>query len=179
MSTRCQTKVIGGKIDSDDYDNITMYHHCDGYPENMIPLFYKTYLFGVTPRIMDWDKDNPKAEPRDCMAWQTFRAGYAASYLCYVDPSGFQPESSHELHGDIEWYYKLYVIGKKTKGQEKEQWEVEIYKAYYDKDFNVKLEKVLTRTPLCNLVDSKGEIKKKVLASIREAAYGAEDTSVA
>jgi hypothetical protein len=170
MSTRCQTKVIEGQTDSSQQYNedITLYHHCDGYPEWMVPLFWKAYLFGITPFVPVWKKDEPAAAPTDAYQWQAFRGGYAASMLCHIDPRGFQPENSHELHGDIEWYYKLYVGGKTVKGQEQRQWELEIYKAKIRRKAAPLLKKVLNRTPLCDLVDAAGELKAQILAEIKQ-----------
>jgi len=84
MSTRCQVKVNG--LD----ESVTLYHHCDGYPENMIPLIKQAFDFGNK-------------------SWKLTRAGKVASYLCYVDPGQFEPEEGHELHGDIEYYYIIHV----------------------------------------------------------------------
>lgn len=170
MSTRCQTKVIEGQKESTEQCNedITLYHHCDGYPTWMVPLFYKAYQFGITPFVPEWEKDNPKAVPTDVCQWQAFRGGYAASMLCHIDPRGFQPENSHELHGDIEWYYKLYVGGKTVKGQEQMQWELEIYKAKIRRNAAPLLKKVFNRTPLCDLIDEDGELKADILAEIKQ-----------
>lgn len=84
MSTRCQVKVID---DKDPDDAVTLYHHCDGYPTNMLPLIAAAY------------------EPN----WEHGRVGKVASFLCAEDPGSFEPESGHELHGDIEWYYILKI----------------------------------------------------------------------
>jgi hypothetical protein len=168
MSTRCQTKVIEDEKENKYNENITMYHHCDGMPDSMIPLFYKAYLYGVTPFIPDWRVNQENPETID-MAWQAFRGGYAASFLCHIDPRGFQPENSHELHGDIEWYYKLYVQGKAVKGQKnKQQWEVEIYKATTRREGAPTLKKVLKKTPLCELLNEDGEFKVEILSALTE-----------
>jgi hypothetical protein len=82
MSTRCQVKVteLNG-------DSVTLYHHCDGYPSNMLPLIASAYK-------PDWEHG---------------RVGKVASFLCEVDPGSFEPESGHAKHGDIEWYYILRI----------------------------------------------------------------------
>ena len=171
MSTRCQTRVISRqKEDNGQFsEDITLYHHYDGMPERMVPLFWQAYQFGVTPAVPDWKKNDPNAIPVDHFQYQAFRAGYAASYLCHIDPRGFQPENSHELHGDIEWYYKIYVSGKNIKGQEYKQWELEIYKAKIRVKGAPLLKKVLKRTQLCHLVNANGEFDADILAQITKS----------
>lgn len=122
MSTRCQVKVIGEGINPDE---LTLYHHTDGYPEYMIPLLTKAHGY-----------EHPDGYD---MSWTKERAGKVASLLCWADPAVFEPESSHELHGDIEFYYKLYC-GKS------EEWEIEIL----DPDESMKV--VEPRTPLSELL---------------------------
>lgn len=88
MSTRCQVKVV-----SKDFEKgtaITLYHHCDGYPSNMVPLIASAY--------------RPD--------WQHGRVGKVAAFLCAADPGGFEPEEGHDLHGDIEWYYIIQISSK-------------------------------------------------------------------
>lgn len=170
MGTRCQTRVIAGNKENNGQfsEDLTIYHHYDGYAENMVPLFWRAFQFGITPFIPDWKKDEPNAVPTDAYQWQAFRAGYAASMLCHIDPRGFQPESSHDLHGDIAWYYKLYVSGKKVKGQNWAQWEIEIFKTRIQSEGAPNLKNVLKRTPLCELVDDAGKLKNEILAEIKE-----------
>jgi len=73
------------------------------------------------------------------------RAGHAAGYLCGADPSGFEPEEGHELHGDIEWYYRLWVIEDNADCP----WEVEVnYVTGRWSKGDRGLECVIGRTPL-------------------------------
>ena len=164
MSTRCQTMILAGnKEDKGQFsEDVTLFHHCDGMPSSMVPLFWQAYQFGIVPIVPDWNKDEPNAEPTDAYQWQTFRGGYAASYLCYIDTRGFWPESGHQLHGDIAFYYKLYVGGKKVKGQKYNQWELEIFKTKIRREGSPLLKKVLNRTPLCDVVDKDGELKAEI-----------------
>ena len=127
MSTRCQVKVIGEGIYPDE---LTLYHHTDGYPEYMIPLLAKAYGY-VDPSGYDND-------------WVKGRAGKVAGLLCWADPAVFEPESSHELHGDIEFYYKLFC-GKS------EGWEVEVLNP---DDMSA----VEPRTPLSKLLEKYPDI---------------------
>jgi hypothetical protein len=170
MSTRCQIRTIeGNKEDNGQFsEDVTLYHHCDGVAHWMVPLFYKAYQFGITPFVPDWKKNEQNAVPTDGYQWQAFRAGYAASFLCHIDPRGFVPESGHQLHGDIAFYYKLYVGGKTVKGQEHKQWELEIYKAKIRRKAAPILKRVLNKTPLCDLIDDAGQLKADILAEIKQ-----------
>ena len=188
MSTRCQVRVIEGQNeDNGEYSqDALLYHHSDGYPDKavgMIPHFWKAYLFGVTPYIKPWEKDKKGAKPSDFDQWRAYRAGYAASYLCHVEPRGFSPESveldakESFLHGDIEWYYKLYVCGKEVKGQKYQEWELEIYKVGYS---SPKL--VLERTPLSKIINKKGFLKAEIYKAIEakvKALYNSEAEKLA
>lgn len=109
MSTRCQVVVIGKGMGNED--RITLYHHTDGYPSYMIPLINKARKF----------KGEYTSE------WEKGRVGKVASFLCAVDPGVFEPEDGHDLHDDIEYYYKLYVINHRGGAlAEKPTWEVEV-----------------------------------------------------
>ena len=174
MSTRCQVRILAGnKEDNSQFsEDVTLYHHCDGVVNCMVPLFWQAYQFGITPFVPSWKKDDPNAEPSNVSQWQAFRAGYAASFLCHIDPRGFIPESGHQLHSDIEWYYKLYVSGKTVKGQVQRQWELEIFKAKIRSKAAPTLKMVIKKTPLCDLIDDAGQLKAEVLAEIKEKIIG-------
>ena len=87
MSTRCQVQVRHGD------EQITLYHHTDGYPSYMLPLFGKAYELSGK-------------------GWQAGRVGKIASFLCAADPGVFEPEEGAKLHGDIEWYYRIEPTGE-------------------------------------------------------------------
>ena len=107
MSTRCQTKVTQTGTGWDQ--SVTLYHHCDGYPAGMVPLFKKAYdAYGL--------------------GWEAGRAGHVASFLCATDPEGFEPEEGHRLHGDIEYYYVLEVQNSKGGSTaERPEWILSVY----------------------------------------------------
>jgi hypothetical protein len=109
MSTRCQVKVIQEGLPWKEA--ITLYHHCDGYPSNM---------FGLFKKALEGHKEANKGE----ITWEMGRAGKAAGRLCWADPDQFEPESGHKLHGDIEYYYKLFVC---NGHDETVVWEVHAY----------------------------------------------------
>jgi hypothetical protein len=102
MSTRCQVRVYGAFNESR-----TLYHHCDGYPSNMLPLIQRGYALSGK-------------------GWEAGRAGKMASFLCAADPGSFEPEDDHGLHGDIEWYYRVYATGETACGTTP-LWHVAIY----------------------------------------------------
>lgn len=106
MSTRCQTKIVG--TDFEKHEAITLYHHCDGYPSNMVPLLASAYA-------PDWEHG---------------RVGKAAAYVIATDPGGFEPESSHALHGDIEWYYVL-SISSQGHVADVPKWNLTVYDVPY------------------------------------------------
>jgi hypothetical protein len=85
MSTRCQVKVTGKDINN--ADSHTLYHHCDGYPSAMLPLIASAYTND----------------------WQAGRIGKAAAMIVSADPTGYELQQGHSLHGDIEFYYVVDV----------------------------------------------------------------------
>lgn len=86
MSTRCQVKIKEFGV-KNDREAVTLYHHCDGYPSNMVPLLAGAY------------------QPD----WQHGRIGKVASFVVAEDANGYDIEQGHTLHPDIEWYYVLEV----------------------------------------------------------------------
>mgnify|MGYP001603708666 CR=1 FL=1 len=118
MSTRCQVQVIQEGLD--ELQTITLYHHSDGYPEHIIPCILKGFQLGKRGH-----RFGGKVYKAD---WELGRAGKAASYLCAAHPGSFEPEAGHELHGDIRFYYRLY-LGNQNGGTyaEKPRWEIEVY----------------------------------------------------
>jgi hypothetical protein len=98
-------------------DKITLYHHTDGYPENIIPLIFKAYCYGDNP--------SPDRDRYISPNLMKERAGKAGGLLCWSDPAIFEPEQGHRLHGDIEYYYRLYC--SESRSENKVIWEVEIF----------------------------------------------------
>ena len=91
MSTRCQLKVTGGI----NRESLTLYHHCDGYPDHILEDIITTYN-------------------RVAKSWVGHRAGKVAAFLCETHPAGFEPEEGHELHGDIAFYYLVEIATDNT-----------------------------------------------------------------
>lgn len=123
MSTRCQVMVRQAGVNWKQ--EVTLYHHTDGYPENMIPLFQEA-----------WDKFGG--------SWEAGRAGKVASFLCAVDPGTFEPEEGHKLRGDIEYYYVLTLINKDGGCVgDRPIWVVDVYEpleAFYENNKGAKFD---------------------------------------
>lgn len=123
MSTRCQVQVIG--LNEDD-SQVTLYHHTDGYPSYMVPLIAKAYRTAIRPIVHQGiHSDGTPYRHVYANAWQAARVGKSASYLCAADPGTMEPEAGHDLHGDIEYLYRVYVSGGMDIGATG-TWEVEI-----------------------------------------------------
>lgn len=115
MSTRAQALVHSSGLTWGETPCL-LYHHCDGYPENMLPLIEKAFDF---ENIRGWEKG---------------RAAKVASLLCAVDPAGFEPEECPFddygliLHSDIEYFYAIAVINSNGGSTaEKPSWIITIY----------------------------------------------------
>jgi hypothetical protein len=129
MSTRCQVQVIQEGIWD---EKITLYHHCDGYPDNILPIIQQAYDIGAA-----------KGSGAQLGLWELGRAGKVASLLCASDPGRFEPESGHKLHGDIEYYYRLYVVNKHGGSLAEAQiWEIEIFTTHQNECKNTAAEKL-------------------------------------
>lgn len=106
MSTRCQVKVTNGD------EKLTLYHHTDGYPENMIPTIQEA-----------WEKYGK--------GWEGARVYKVAGMLCAIDPMVFEPLDYHDLHSDIEYYYVIDCKGESHSGS-KPIWTIKVYEVKFD-----------------------------------------------
>ena len=80
-------------------------------------------------------------------AYMNGRAGKVRSFLCTVDPVGFEPEDVGDLHGDIEYLYKLFLVNKGNGSFGSEPiWEMEVEHGYGDK-----MEPLFPRTEVSEL----------------------------
>ena len=113
MSTRCQVQII--EKSQETHNMITLYHHSDGYPEYMVPVIYKAYIYE------DHDKD------------EKTRAEKVARLIFYADPMGFVLEKGNALRGDIEYLYQLYCHF--DHAENREIWEIDILKKDRDLSF--------------------------------------------
>ena len=107
MSTRCQVNVKAEGLNWET-EGVTLYHHCDGYPSNMLPLIAEAMSIGSS--------------------WQLGRPRKAASFLCASDPGQFEPEAGHDLHGDIEFFYQIWCVNPKGGTINDDcTWEVQVF----------------------------------------------------
>jgi len=167
MSTRSQVKVLSEEPEDEFSENVTLYHHTDGYPGYMIPLIYK-----------GWKSVTSYKNNSNFYLFQVSRPGHIASHLCSVDTWVFEPESGHELHGDIEWYYKVWVNGHKNnknikiRGKFVGEWVVEIYKTIDVRmDGPTKIELIYSDN-ITKLVNKKGELRVDVARKIKKITEG-------
>jgi len=109
MSTRCQVKVVQEGLDWGQ--EITLYHHTNGYPENMIPTIARAFGYKGKYEHEEWIKG---------------RAGKVASLLCWANPGVFEPEDGHKLHFDIDYYY---IVHCDNQGSIREMpiWIIDVY----------------------------------------------------
>ncbi len=169
MSTRCQVKVVRGPDRSEFSDNITLYHHCDGYPGNMLEVIGRAW--GYANRIpkywRDLNKDRRDGNKYNPFSYQLDRPGYVASYLCHTDPHDFQPLPYHDLHGDIEWYYILDVDIKSLG----EEWKIFLYKAKMNMEGPVDLTLVMEGR-ISDFLTRKNKVRKDVVEHIIKETEG-------
>jgi hypothetical protein len=99
---------------------VTLYKHTDGYPGNIIPRLIEAYQLATAPMRFGSQSYDKK--------WEAGRAGKVAGYICATHPGSFEPEAGHQLHGDIQFYYRLYLVNTAEGSMaEDPKWEVEIY----------------------------------------------------
>jgi hypothetical protein len=172
MGTRCQVKIEEEGMDYSD--KVTLYHHWDGYPSNML-MRLKDAEKGARDYIEEKAKSRGKGvdgKPYTPEYWQLGRAGKAASFICKSEPDGFEPESSNELHGDIEWYYVIHLKNKK-KGyfQHYPEWTVDVYDAQVHVNGSPNLIPVVKDVKLSSMTEAKAKKIEKQRDKISEEAY--------
>ena len=111
MGTRCQVVVISESPSNRDHMNL--YHHWDGYPDNMVPLIRKAFR--------SWTKSESNMTKH--------RPEKVASFIVAADPNGYEFDSAGEpeykphdpsvldrlfLHCDISYLYVVKVFGGGT-----------------------------------------------------------------
>ena len=110
MSTRCQVQI---KFEGNHENDVTLYHHWDGYPENMIPLLIRAYGMGKAGIIRDYliYNDDLSKMGKHYLS-SLYSPAKAVNYVVAADPGGYEIESmngSLKLHGDIEFLYLLWI----------------------------------------------------------------------
>jgi hypothetical protein len=161
MSTRCHVLVQVTGMGSDD--SMLLYHHCDGYPSNMIPVLQKAWKIAV-------DESSDFHGKPTVPDWQAGRLGKVCGFLCAADPGQMEPLDYKDLHGDIEYLYLLHVTNSHSGSMaEHPSWEVEIYQPKSGRDWKEKLTlaKLELVYPKTDLTAMDGE---KIEDSLREKA---------
>jgi len=122
MSTRCQVE-FRDQYSKEGEKDVMLYHHYDGYPENMIPT--------IKDGLKSFDKSG--AHP---YWWDSERV--AAHFVANVDNGDFpQFQPSSEVHGDIEFYYIVTLINDAgfLAKEQKRRFKIQ-YEEYDDKKNN-------------------------------------------
>lgn len=130
MSTRCQLRVIQEGLDGED--SVTLYHHYDGYPGHIVPEIAKARELAGGDRASG-------------------QAVQVAAHLCaaHPEPAGFELEDGHALHGDLDFYYRLFLVNTARGSRAEEpRWEVEISRVRYSSPSGEELQVVMSRRPL-------------------------------
>ena len=107
---------------------ILLYHHFDGYPENMLSLMLK-YEEIFEKEVREKLQVEPTQE-----RWLLGRVGHLASFIIATDILGFevsdvfQKEEDVVLHSDIDFYYVITAHNQKygTTGSIPQIW-IEVY----------------------------------------------------
>lgn len=151
MSTRCQVLVIAdGASPFVESETHCLYHHTDGYPSNIVPLLQQAAKLALkSSATVKYAGKDKKGYTVSALPWEAGRTGKVAGVICATDPLVFEPEAN-ELHGDIAYLYKLFVVGPSHSGA-KVRWDLEIRRplsGFWDKPSEKKTEVILKRTPL-------------------------------
>lgn len=118
MSTRCQVQVTDGE------DKLTMYHHYDGYPDNILKQLQSGYNKGIeTIKNTSYMSEKDALRQRGYMMTRAYKA---SAFIIASEPDGFEPLDYHDRHGDIEWFYTVHVFEEAGKPK----WTVDVEKVY-------------------------------------------------
>jgi len=138
MSTRCQVQLVfegndwkTGEAKTFWKNSIVLYHHWDGYPENMIPVLIRAYGSGMAGIVGDYLAYNEDLSRFGSTYYDSlFSSVKAVNYVVAADPKGFEiePHGCREfLHGDIEYFYRVFISHTK--------WEIQVFVPDNRKDF--------------------------------------------
>jgi hypothetical protein len=149
MSTRSQVKVIGTIGDGSQM----LYHHTDGYPDYMIPLLKSAAKLALdNSSMVKYAHEDAAKFSVSALPWEAGRVGKVASALCASDPLIMEPDAS-ELHGDIAYLYRLYLVNPSGMGHcgERVRWDIEILTpntGFWDNSTEENMTVTLARKPL-------------------------------
>lgn len=130
MSTRSQILVKAEGLDFSYLHRYPLYHQCDGYPSNILPLIRKAYKkaigqkqpWGGIPALAGYiQRDYPDA-------WEAGRPEKVASFLCAVEPGAFVPMLTKQIGNWIEWYYVITAVNiRQGCTTDFPTWKVDVY----------------------------------------------------
>lgn len=83
----------------DDLYSVSLYHKGHGFPIYMFKLFEQAYEKFV--RHAD-----------DAERFISTNPGKVASFLCHIDPWGFEPLAGHDRIVFVQWYYIINILSK-------------------------------------------------------------------
>lgn len=142
MSTRCMVRITSSGLGWDEAPQY-LYHHCDGYPENILPLINKAFVVGTE------GMGALRGFPAD---WELGRAGKVAGLLCAVDPLQFEPDPEANsrgdapYHGDLDFVYHVHLVNKTNpKDRGAIRWLVTVFQTkpeFWDAPTNKNLKQV-------------------------------------
>ena len=142
MSTRCQIEFydepIGNSIDAKPAARI--YKHCDGYPKGILPMLKQLEEILLQPIGMhgfrldhpEWAAAEFVFQFRSCSNESVPKSetvvsdDFTVAYSIQRKSIG-QIYVTQELHVDIEYLYRVYTVGKKTK-----KWKIDIYSPRFE-----------------------------------------------
>lgn len=125
MSTRSQVRVKPAANLYKDQE-FRAYHHCDGYPSNMVQLLFnafRSWSFGKVGR----SHLLPKGKRININP--AHMAVKALNYIVSADRDGYEIETKDVLHGDLEFAYSVIVRS--------EQWIVTVWRKNWDHDESI------------------------------------------
>lgn len=135
MSTRCQIQIIGPLLRANpapgDYDTILLFRHMDGYPDGTGAGTLERIAQAFALPLGIPQHARPDAEGlRGIDKWHLNRAYKSASYLCATDAGNTEPLPYFALHGDIAYFYRVYVtggFGSRYPMPNEQAWYVEVF----------------------------------------------------
>lgn len=115
MSTRCMVRVTSSGLPWEEIPQY-LYHHCDGYPEYILPLLERAFNAGMELIKGRYARFNGTPD-----FWEMGRAGKVAGLICATDPLQFEPFPESNLRAskadapyqsDLEYVYAVHIVNK-------------------------------------------------------------------
>ena len=122
MSTRANVRITSEGLGG--WEEVQLYRHCDGYPTSVLPSLAKAFEWSGG----GWEAGRPAKAAAFIIAanYEPAREQNGVRYLPYTP---YEPDTDLQLHGDIEWLYRVVVITHSRFYTDRgPTWEVEVYK---------------------------------------------------